>query len=116
MPIGSDAPPEALTPQPSRSASDRSAAAISATGLEKSYGSVRALDGVDLEVAHGTVLGLLGPNGPGKTTIVRILTTLLKPEAGSAEVDGLDDVRDAAALRERIGRAGQDAAGDEHLT
>ena len=116
MPIGSDAPPEALTPQPSRSASDRSAAAISATGLEKSYGSVRALDGVDLEVAHGTVLGLLGPNGAGKTTIVRILTTLLKPDAGSAQVDGLDVVRDAARLRERIGLAGQYAAVDENLT
>jgi ABC-2 type transport system ATP-binding protein len=92
------------------------ATAISVSGLMKSYGSVRALVGVDLEVAHGTVLGLLGPNGAGKTTIIRILTTLLKPDAGSATVDGLDVVRDAARLRERIGLAGQYAAVDENLT
>ncbi|MCW3028081.1 MAG: daunorubicin resistance transporter ATPase subunit [Solirubrobacterales bacterium] len=86
------------------------------TGLEKSYGSVRALAGVDLEVPQGTVMGLLGPNGAGKTTIIRILTTLLKPDAGSARVAGLDVVRDAARLRERIGLAGQYAAVDENLT
>jgi ABC-2 type transport system ATP-binding protein len=91
-------------------------AAVSVRGLAKSYGSVRALDGVDLEVASGTVLGLLGPNGAGKTTIVRILTTLLRPDAGSARVAGLDVVRDAARLRERIGLAGQYAAVDENLT
>jgi ABC-2 type transport system ATP-binding protein len=77
---------------------------------------VRALAGVDLEVAHGTVLGLLGPNGAGKTTIIRILTTLLKPDAGTARVAGLDVVNDAARLRERIGLAGQYAAVDENLT
>jgi ABC-2 type transport system ATP-binding protein len=91
-------------------------AAVSVTGLEKSYGSVRALAGVDLEVPRGTVMGLLGPNGAGKTTIIRILTTLLRPDAGSAQVDGLDVVRDAARLRERIGLAGQYAAVDENLT
>src|ERR1700676_4533096 len=90
--------------------------AVSVSGLEKAYGTVRALTGVDLEVRTGTVLGLLGPNGAGKTTIIRILTTLLKPDAGSAEVDGLDVVRDAARLRERIGLAGQYAAVDENLT
>jgi ABC-2 type transport system ATP-binding protein len=96
---------------------DRSGAlAVNVSGLEKSYGSVRALCGVDLEVAHGTVLGLLGPNGAGKTTIIRILTTLLKPDAGSAQVDGLDVVADAAKLRQRIGLAGQYAAVDENLT
>jgi ABC-2 type transport system ATP-binding protein len=65
---------------------------------------------------HGTVLGLLGPNGAGKTTMVRILATLLKPDAGTARVAGLDVVDDAQALRSRIGLAGQYAAVDENLT
>ncbi|HEV2812231.1 MAG TPA: ATP-binding cassette domain-containing protein [Solirubrobacteraceae bacterium] len=90
--------------------------AITTTGLVKSFGDVRALDGVDLEARAGTVLGLLGPNGAGKTTTVRILTTLLAPDAGEVRVAGLDAVRDAAALRARIGLAGQYAAVDEHLT
>jgi ABC-2 type transport system ATP-binding protein len=82
----------------------------------KSFGDVRALDGFDLEAAPGTVLGLLGPNGAGKTTAVRVLTTLLEPDAGTARVAGLDVVADAAALRSRIGLAGQYAAVDENLT
>jgi ABC-2 type transport system ATP-binding protein len=90
--------------------------AITATGLVKSFGDVRALDGVDLEVAPGSVLGLLGPNGAGKTTAVRVLTTLLKPDAGTATVAGLDVVKQAAQLRQRIGLAGQYAAVDELLT
>ena len=90
--------------------------AISARGLVKSFGDVHAVDGVDLEVATGTVLGLLGPNGAGKTTTVRMLTTLLKPDAGEIRVVGLDAVKDAAKLRERIGLAGQYAAVDENLT
>jgi ABC-2 type transport system ATP-binding protein len=90
--------------------------AISVSGLRKSFGEVRALDGVDFEVAPGTVLGLLGPNGAGKTTAVRVLATLLKPDAGSARVTGLDVVADAPRLRERIGLAGQYAAIDENLT
>jgi len=90
--------------------------AISVSGLVKSFGKVRALDGIDLAVPKGTVLGVLGPNGAGKTTTVRILATLLKPDAGSARVAGLDVVRDAGALRSQIGLAGQYAAVDEHLT
>ncbi len=91
-------------------------AAISVRGLVKSFGHVRALDGVDLDVAPGTVLGLLGPNGAGKTTTVRVLTTLLQPDAGTVRVAGCDVVREAARLRERIGLAGQYAAVDENLT
>jgi ABC-2 type transport system ATP-binding protein len=90
--------------------------AIRARGLRKRFGDVHALDGVDLEVEAGTVLGLLGPNGAGKTTTVRALTTLLRPDAGSAQVAGLDVVEQAAQLRERIGLAGQYAAVDENLT
>jgi ABC-2 type transport system ATP-binding protein len=90
--------------------------AIVVEGLEKSYGSVRALCGVDFTARTGSVLGLLGPNGAGKTTAVRILATLLKPDAGVARVAGLDVVRDAAQLRSKIGLAGQYAAVDENLT
>jgi ABC-2 type transport system ATP-binding protein len=90
--------------------------AIVVEGLQKSYGSVKALCGVDFTARAGTVLGLLGPNGAGKTTAVRILATLLKPDAGSARVVGLDVERDAAALRAKIGLAGQYAAVDENLT
>jgi ABC-2 type transport system ATP-binding protein len=90
--------------------------AIVVAGLKKSYGSVQALCGVDFAARAGTVLGLLGPNGAGKTTAVRILATLLKPDGGTARVAGLDVVHDAAALRAKIGLAGQYAAVDENLT
>jgi ABC-2 type transport system ATP-binding protein len=90
--------------------------AIQTEGLRKSYGDVHALQGVDLFATPGTVLGLLGPNGAGKTTAVRILTTLLAPDAGTARVAGLDVIKDAHALRSRIGLAGQYAAVDENLT
>src|SRR3954453_22741017 len=92
------------------------ATAIETEGLAKRYGDVVALAGIDLQAEEGTVLGLLGPNGAGKTTAVRILTTLLSPDAGHARVLGLDVVSDAAALRHRIGLAGQYAAVDESLT
>jgi ABC-2 type transport system ATP-binding protein len=90
--------------------------AIEAHGIHKRFGTVEALAGVDLSVPAGSVLGLLGPNGAGKTTMVRILATLLKPDAGTARVAGLDAVREAPALRARIGLAGQYAAVDENLT
>ena len=91
-------------------------AIIRTEGLVKRFGTVEALKGVDLEVAAGTVFGLLGPNGAGKTTAVRILATLLLPDGGRAEVEGLDVVRDAEELRYHIGLAGQSAAVDENLT
>jgi ABC-2 type transport system ATP-binding protein len=90
--------------------------AVVVEGLQKSYGSVRALCGVDFTARTGSVLALLGPNGAGKTTVVRILATLLAPDAGSARVVGLDVEHDAAALRAKIGLAGQYAAVDENLT
>ena len=90
--------------------------AIIVEGLEKRFDDVVALDGVDLEVAEGTVFGLLGPNGAGKTTTVRVLATVLQPDAGRAEVLGRDVVKDADAVRRRIGMAGQFAAIDPNLT
>ena len=91
-------------------------AQVRASGLVKRYGEVRALDGLDLEVAEGTVLGLLGPNGAGKTTAVRILTTLLVPDEGTAHVAGVDVVRNPGEVRKLIGLSGQYAAVDEYLT
>ncbi|MGH9057494.1 MAG: ATP-binding cassette domain-containing protein [Acidimicrobiales bacterium] len=96
--------------------SAENAPAILVEGLEKSFGEVRALRGVDFAVPRGTVLGVLGPNGAGKTTAVRILTTLLKPDAGRAVIEGRDVVRDEGAVREIIGLAGQSAAITEELT
>jgi len=89
---------------------------IEVSGLVKTYGDVRAVDGVSFEVEAGTVFGLLGPNGAGKTTAVRVLTTLQSPDAGEIRVAGIDAVSDAAHVRERIGLAGQYAAVDEVLT
>ncbi len=90
--------------------------AVLSEGLEKRYGEVRALRGLDLAVPEGTVCGLLGPNGAGKTTAVRILTTLLAPDAGSARVAGHDLVRDPAGVRRRIAVTGQYASVDGDLT
>ena len=94
--------------------------AIEVRDLAKSFGSgkkaVRALDGLDLDVAEGTVLGLLGPNGAGKTTAVRVLATLLRPDAGEVRVLGHDVVRQPDVVRRLIGLSGQYAAVDENLT
>ncbi len=87
-----------------------------AEGLVKTYGSVRALDGLDLAVPEGSVLALLGPNGAGKTTAVRVLTTLLLPDSGRAEVAGIDVLRRPREVRALIGLSGQYAAVDEYLT
>ncbi len=90
--------------------------AIRVTELVKRFGDVVALDGIDLAADPGSVLGVLGPNGAGKTTAVRILTTVLRPDGGHAEVLGLDVGRNPAAVRARIGLAGQFAAVDPNLT
>jgi len=90
--------------------------AVEAEGLVKHYGKTTALSGLDLTVPQGTVYGLLGPNGAGKTTAVRVLATLLRPDAGWARVDGHDVLTEAAAVRRTIGLTGQYAALDEYLT
>ena len=90
--------------------------AVRVEGVVKRFGATAALDGAGLEVPGGMVFGLLGPNGAGKTTLVRILATLLTPDAGRAEVFGHDVVRDPAAVRQLIGLTGQFAAVDELLT
>src|SRR4051812_35820175 len=90
--------------------------AVLAEGLVKTYGSIRALDGLDLNVPEGSVLALLGPNGAGKTTAVRVLTTLLQPDSGRAEVAGIDVLARPRDVRAAIGLSGQYAAVDEYLT
>src|SRR6266516_7175224 len=90
--------------------------AILVEGLAKRFGEVVALDGVDFQVPAGSVFGLLGPNGAGKTTAVRVLATVITPDGGRAEVLGHDVVRQAEAVRHRIGLAGQFAAVDPNLT
>ena len=90
--------------------------AIETTGLVKSFGATRALAGVDLRIRQGSVYGLLGPNGAGKTTTIRILATLLRPDAGTATVLGHDVVREARAVRQKVSLTGQYASVDEDLT
>jgi ABC-2 type transport system ATP-binding protein len=90
--------------------------AIEATGLAKSFGDIKAVDGVDLAVRSGSVYGVLGPNGAGKTTTIRMLATLLRPDAGSARVLGHDIVTEADAVRGLVSLTGQLASVDEDLT
>ncbi|MDX3524787.1 ATP-binding cassette domain-containing protein [Streptomyces scabiei] len=90
--------------------------AVLSEGLEKRFGDVHAVRGLDLAVAAGTVIGMLGPNGAGKTTAVRLLATLLRPDAGSARIAGHDLVREPGAVRRAIGVTGQYASVDGDLT
>jgi ABC-2 type transport system ATP-binding protein len=92
------------------------AAVIEVAGLEKSYGALRVLRGVDFEVEAGSIFALLGSNGAGKTTVVRILATLLRADAGRASVAGFDVAAQAARVRESISLTGQFAAVDEILS
>ena len=90
--------------------------AIRVEDLAKHFGDVKAIDGVSFEVPRGTIFGLLGPNGSGKTTTVRVLATILRPDRGRAEVMGYDVVRQPDEVRYQIGMAGQSAAVDANLT
>jgi ABC-2 type transport system ATP-binding protein len=90
--------------------------AIVASGLRKSYGQTKALDGIDLRIRKGSVFGMLGPNGAGKTTMIRVLSTLVRPDGGTATVLGHDVVREAREVRKRISLTGQYASIDEDLT
>src|SRR5215468_8223231 len=89
---------------------------IEAEGLAKRFGDTQALAGVDMAAEQGTVLALLGPNGAGKTTAVRVLATLLKPDAGQARICGYDVVADAVQVRQLIALTGQYASVDDELT
>jgi ABC-2 type transport system ATP-binding protein len=90
--------------------------AVETSGLVKTFGNTRALDGVDLTIRRGSVYGLLGPNGAGKTTTIRVLTTLLKPTGGKVTVLGHDVVSEAAVVRQKVSLTGQYASVDEDLT
>jgi len=101
------------TPSPTRPTSDW---AIEATGLIKTFGTNRAVDGVDLRVRTGTVYGVLGPNGAGKSTTISMLATLLRPDGGEARIFGHDVVKDAQIVRQLIGVTAQFASVDESLS
>ena len=90
--------------------------AVEADGLVKKFGQQRAVDGVSLTVPQGAVYGILGPNGAGKTTALRMLATLLRPDAGSARIFGYDVVKDSTAVRSLVGVTGQYASVDEDLS
>jgi ABC-2 type transport system ATP-binding protein len=92
------------------------ALAVETEGLAKYFGETRAVDGIDLSVRRGTVFGVLGPNGAGKTTTLRVLATLLRPDAGTARVLGHDVVADPDAVRSSVSLTGQFASVDEELT
>src|SRR5690348_13199230 len=91
-------------------------AAVRATGLAKRYGELAAVDGLDLDIAPGEFLGLLGPNGSGKTTTLHMLATLIRPDAGSATVAGFDIARQPVEVRASIGLVFQESALDRTLS
>src|SRR6201997_1658100 len=91
-------------------------AAVAATGLVKSFGQLRAVDGIDLDVRQGEIFGVLGPNGAGKTTTLKMLATLLPIDAGQARVFGVDVAREPHRIRQLLGVTGQYASVDEELT
>jgi ABC-2 type transport system ATP-binding protein len=94
----------------------RSESAVETRGLAKTFGAIRAVDGVDLIVPAGSIYGLLGPNGAGKTTVIRMLATLTRPDAGHARVVGYDLIGEADEIRSRVSLTGQFASVDEDLT
>ena len=91
-------------------------ASVTATGLVKTFGAVRAVDDIDLEVRQGEIFGVLGPNGAGKTTMLRMLATLLPIDAGQARIFGVDVAREPHRVRQLVGVTGQYASVDEDLT
>jgi ABC-2 type transport system ATP-binding protein len=101
---------------PAASGAAVAAPAVTARGVRKSFGKHLVLDGIDLSVGPGTVHALLGPNGSGKTTMVQILSTLLRPDAGQVNVAGHDLAADPAGVRAAIGVTGQFSAVDDLLT
>ncbi|HXP55159.1 MAG TPA: ATP-binding cassette domain-containing protein, partial [Streptosporangiaceae bacterium] len=90
--------------------------AVDAAGLVKTFGQLRAVDGIDLHVGQGEIFGVLGPNGAGKTTALRMLATLLPIDAGQARIFGVDVVREPHRIRQLVGVTGQFASVDEDLT
>lgn len=99
-----------------QSDSESAPLAITARGLVKTFGTLRAVDGIDLDVSRGMIFGILGPNGAGKTTLLRMLATLIKPDAGSARIMGHDLFSAPHAVRKSIAMTGQFASLDEDLT
>ena len=108
--------PGPVSPGPATGDTTVATPAVKTTGLVRRYGSVPAVDGIDLEVPRGEIYGFLGPNGAGKSTFIRVLCTLLHPTSGTARVAGYDVVSDPQQVRLRIGVALQDAALDDRQT
>src|SRR5258708_33667937 len=107
---------EAMTQPETNGSGGSRPPAVRVRGVVKRFGSTTALAGVDLEIPEGMVFGLLGPNGAGKTTLIRILATLLEPDAGRAELLGHDVVAESSSVRELLSLTRQFAASDELLT